>query len=232
MMASVNDMVQQYTDMRQNLKRLEIELETKWHKDELDEGDRFLEVMTRHQMAASERFEELETLYVNMDIKWKDVMMYYGENPKSMRPDDFFGIFAKFVADWKVGYLQKDKGSVRQYVMLLVYKKQDAVIAEEKYIQKKEREAKRQEQARKEQRLRDDIHQQTASFELDGDDRRMMDNLLEKLRSGETENRQRRERRQHQRRLMFAQPTALVDPSSTPDLELSAQNLLKSLQAE
>lgn len=59
-----------------------------------------------------------------------------------------------------------------------------------------------------------------------------MDNLLEKLRSGETENRQRRERRQHQRRLMFAQPTALVDPSSTPDLELSAQNLLKSLQAE
>lgn len=121
-MASVNDMVQQYTDMRQNLKRLEIELETKWHKDELDEGDRFLEVMTRHQMAASERFEELETLYVNMDIKWKDVMMYYGENPKSMRPDDFFGIFAKFVADWKVGYLQKDKGSVRQYVILLVYK--------------------------------------------------------------------------------------------------------------
>lgn len=101
-MASVNDMVEQYTEMRQHLKKLDTELETQWQDAELDPNDRFFQVMTKHRNAATERFEELETLYINMDAKWKDVMSFYGENPKVMRPDDFFSIFSKFVVNWKV----------------------------------------------------------------------------------------------------------------------------------
>ena len=109
-MATVNDMVEQYTDMRQNLKKLDVELDTKWKDiEDLDKEDRFLEVMEKHRTAASERFEELESLYINMDAKWKDVMSFYGENPKVMRPDDFFNIFAKFATSWKDANHQEDK---------------------------------------------------------------------------------------------------------------------------
>ena len=81
------------------------------------------------------------------------------------------------------------------------------------------------------------------------DDRRMMDNLLEKLRSGETENRQRRERRtRQQRRMLQQQDGSLPSPSSEEEArrkrdndddeddflmtEISAADLLKNLQAE
>lgn len=102
--ASLNDMVQQYTEMRKDLKELDLELGTKWQPEdvELEEGDRFLEVMTTYKENASSRFQDLQTLYINMDAKYKDVMTYYGENPKVMRPDDFFGTFARFVVTWKV----------------------------------------------------------------------------------------------------------------------------------
>ncbi|KAI8143924.1 hypothetical protein BJV82DRAFT_609883 [Fennellomyces sp. T-0311] len=225
-MATVNDIVEQYTDMRQNLKKLDAELDTKWQDVELDEDDRFLEVMSKHRTAATERFEELEMLYINMDAKWKDVMTYYGENPKVMRPDDFFSIFAKFGQSWK-----------------------EATIAEEKQAQRIEREAKRKrdEEARKE-RLRALREADEAGFEnmdepatpggiMKEDDRRMMDNLLEKLRTGESENRQRRERRRrNQQRLQ--QPPLQEQVENGNELndammnELSAEDLLNNLRAE
>lgn len=144
-MASVNDMVQQYTDMRQGLKELDLELGTQWQPEdvELEEGDRFREVMTEHRDRASTKFEDLQTIYLNMDAKWKEVMMYYGENPKVMRPDDFFGVFAHFVTSWK-----------------------NAMIAEEKQSQKQEREEKRrrEEELRKE-RLKEKRQQRADSAE-------------------------------------------------------------------
>lgn len=53
-------MVEQYTEMRQHLKKLDTELETQWQNVELDPNDRFLQVMTKHRNAATERFEELK----------------------------------------------------------------------------------------------------------------------------------------------------------------------------
>ena len=106
--ASLNDMVQQYIEIKKDLEELSLELGTKWQPEdvELEEGDRFREVMTAYKENASNRFEDLKTLYINMDAKYKDVMTYYGENPKVMRPDDFFGTFSRFVVTWKVPFLQ------------------------------------------------------------------------------------------------------------------------------
>lgn len=89
------------------------------------------------------------------------------------------------------------------------------------------------------------------------DDRRMMDNLMEKLRSGEMEYQQRRQRRQHQRIKLLQQSTdeqlLPYAPTSTDtrqndvdkkrrreqeddddrfSIEISAMDLLKSLQEE
>lgn len=103
-MASINDLVQQYTEMRKGMKELALELGTKWQPEdvELEEDDKFREIMEKHNDEATTRFQVLESLYVNMDAKWKDVMTYYGENPKVMRPDDFFSTFSRFVTSWKV----------------------------------------------------------------------------------------------------------------------------------
>ncbi|KAG0177062.1 hypothetical protein DFQ29_005302 [Apophysomyces sp. BC1021] len=216
-MASVNDMVQQYTDLRQGLKQLKLELDTRWQPEdvELEEGDRFAEVMAEHHEAAANRFEELETLYVNMDAKWKDVMTFYGENPKVMRPDDFFGNFAQFVASWKI-----------------------AAAAEEKHTQKMERDEKRknEEEARK-QRLEAKKEAEAVAADktvsrVEGvdiseeattgtdDDRNMMDNLLAKLRTGEAEVRTRQRKARNRP----------VDESA--EEAISAEDLLKSLQTE
>lgn len=219
-MASFNDLVQQYTDMRQGLKQLDLELGTQWQPEdvELEEGDEFANVMTQFRDQASNKFELLETLYVNMDAKWKDVMMYYGENPQVMRPDDFFKEFARFVSSWK-----------------------DAAIAEEKHAQKQEREEqrKREEEQRKERKRQKQLEkeketaQSVENVDLSeeattgtDDDRRMMDNLLEKLRSGEAETTVRARRRRHQRQEQ-------VPPSpSEVEADMLAQDLLKNLQSE
>lgn len=65
----------------------------------------------------------------------------------------------------------------------------------------------------------------------------MMDNLLDKLRSGETENRQRRERRQ--RRLQQQRdgdhpisPTETKDELKIDTTMISAEDLLKRLQTD
>lgn len=194
-MASVSDMVQQYTEMRQNLKRLEVELETQWQGKELDKDDKFLSVMTEHRTTAAHRFEVLETLYVNMDAKWKEVMVFYGENPKVMRPDDFFSVFSQFLQHWK-----------------------DAAAAEEKQRLKKEREAKRARQA-EEARAR---RQEEQIATVDKNNRSMMDDLMSQLRSGAAE--QQRQRKQ-QRRVHNT-------PADRSSLELTAEDLLRSLQTE
>lgn len=114
--ASLNDMIQQYTEMRKGLKELDLELGTKWQPEdvELEEGDRFREVMTTYKEDASNRFQDLQTLYINMDSTYKDVMTYYGENPKVMRPDDFFGTFARFVITWKEATTAEEKMALKQ----------------------------------------------------------------------------------------------------------------------
>ncbi|KAI8096734.1 formin homology 2 domain-containing protein [Halteromyces radiatus] len=218
-MASINDMVQQYTEMRQSLKQLTLELGTKWQPEDvtLEEGDRFLDVMTEHCEAANNRFEDLETLYVNMDAKWKDVMMFYGENPKAMRPDDFFSTIAQFVTSWK-----------------------EASIAEEKHSQKIEREEKRKQEelARKERqkkkKIQDTAKDESSSQRITGvdisedantgtdADRNMMDDLLAKLRVGDVEVRT--------RRTGGKQKSRQKQCNDVDDDTLSAEALLKSLQ--
>lgn len=218
--ASLNDMVEQYTEMRKDLKELTLELGTKWQPEdvELDPKDRFREVMTAYNETASSRFEDLQTLYINMDAKYKDAMTYYGENPKVMRVDDFFGTFARFVVTWK-----------------------EATIAEEKLVLKQERDEKRKrdDEERKERlRLkkekaeaalkekRESVQGISTDHDSKGEnDRNMMDNLLDKLRTGDDEVRTTRRRsRKHKRREQ-------LDGEESP-VELSAADLLKNLALE
>ncbi|KAI8067755.1 hypothetical protein BC940DRAFT_300394 [Gongronella butleri] len=235
-MTSVNDIIQDYTDMRQTLKQLEKEMADHWDADAVKEGDHFLEVMKEHHKAATDRFDDLETLYLNMDAKWKNTMVFYGENPKVMRPDDFFSVFHQFITQWKVAAIAEKKYSDR--------------VEEEQ--RRKDMELQRQQEKKQLQEKRkaeiDDDDESTGPSTPDesavvtdkDDERRVMDNLLDRLRSGESLYKQRRMRR---KRPMAPTPNESLlpnassstsssgsDSQNTHDTPLSAEDLLYSLQ--
>lgn len=231
-MASIADIVQQYTEMRQGLKHLGVELESYWKEQhQEDKHDRFYTVMEEYQTSATGRFEELEALYVNVDAKWKDAMVYYGENPRNKRPDEFFNIFARFLSSWKTSAIE-ESNYTRQQEMAEKRRKE----IEERRI--------------KALKIMDsgDSTQSEDSESISGeDDRRLMDDLLEKLRSGEKENKSRQLRvRQRLKRLRNVQSpsdrmerklshrsNSISSTASSGHMPLiSAEDMLRSLQQE
>ncbi|OBZ86184.1 Disheveled-associated activator of morphogenesis 1 [Choanephora cucurbitarum] len=262
-MASISEIVQQYSDLRQGLKQLEAELDEFWtpksdaKKNEENEtqeieavgqdngqethdyNDRFLAVMKEFKSSAVGRFEELGVLYVNVDVKWKDVMSFYGENPHTKRPDEFFGTIAYFLQSWK-----------------------NAALEEQRRMRQKEIEERRlrelEERRRQALKARDSPFPpssnsiSSSSSEDEIEDRRLMDDLLEKLRSGETENKlQQRRVRQRLKKLKSNDESSFQNlsldslkttlsrtlsssssASSGSIPAISAEDLLKSLQQE
>ncbi|KAI8877777.1 actin-binding FH2 [Backusella circina FSU 941] len=174
-MSSIREIAQQYTEIRHGLQDLGDELDKHWKTLEGSSEDRFYNTMDEYRTSASSRFEELEALYVNVEAKWKDAMSYYGENPKEMDPGEFFSIFSLFLSSWK-----------------------KANSEEARYRINKENEQKRRkEQEEKKQNKKDELPVNT---ELEIEDRFLMDKLLNKLRSGET-NTKLKERRVRRRKL-------------------------------
>ena len=45
---------------------------------------------------------EVMSLYSHMKQEFRQVVTFFGEDPAQMRIDDFFGIFASFMADFEV----------------------------------------------------------------------------------------------------------------------------------
>jgi cytokinesis protein len=96
-------MVKDYNEIRSGLQKLIQELETHYDDDyESPDGDNFVQVMKNFRDDAIEKFEELEVIYTSMDVAYRDVVGYYGENPDQMKPDEFFGIFKTFTSSWEV----------------------------------------------------------------------------------------------------------------------------------
>ena len=138
--------------------------------------DRFMRVMEDYRNSANNRFVELEALYVNVDVKWREIMLYYGENPKLMRPDEFFNVFAQFLNSWKV-----------------------ASEEEQKYSEKIEREDRRRIEIEQKRKITttsaEEENNDAKTLSAMDNDRRVMDNLMEQLRSGKIENKVRQRRR-------------------------------------
>lgn len=142
--------------------------------------DRFQQVMEDYRNSANNRFEELEALYINVDAKWKDVMLYYGENPKMMRPQEFFNIFSHFVHSWKTASMEE-----LEYTSRIEREERRKVELEEK------RKAVKKDNT---DNPSEDNPVVSVSDHTDND-RRVMDTLLEQLRSGKVENKVRQRRR-------------------------------------
>lgn len=201
--------------------------------------DRFSTVMEEFRNSANNRFEELEALYVNVDFKWRDIMVYYGENPKLMRPDEFFQIFSRFITSWK-----------------------QAAKEELKYSENMEREERRKKALEEKRKALtkpsvdiSDSDSQSSRTSGEDHDRRIMDDLMEQLRSGKAENKM-RQRRVRERLRKIKNEEERIKPSTEKNRPatlslvisrtdstnssissgqmpvISAEDLLRSLQQE
>lgn len=100
---TLQDLVKEYNEIRVGLQKLIQELDNHYEEDyEAPEGDNYADVMKKFRDEAIEKFEELEVRYTSMDVAYRDVVTYFGENPDQMKPDEFFSIFKTFTSSWEV----------------------------------------------------------------------------------------------------------------------------------
>lgn len=105
---TLQDMVKDYNEIRVGLQKLIQELENHYPDegqespdDASSEIDNYCQIMRSFRNDAIEKFEELEVRYTSMDVAYRDVVGYFGENPDQMKPDEFFGIFKTFTSSWE-----------------------------------------------------------------------------------------------------------------------------------
>ncbi|GAB6020602.1 hypothetical protein CHUAL_003278 [Chamberlinius hualienensis] len=85
--------------LRSGLKEIEKELE--FHrKQSLVPGDRFVPVMKEFITTAMYNFSELEDSFIDMKVRYEKAAKLFGEDPTTMQPDEFFGIFDSFLATY------------------------------------------------------------------------------------------------------------------------------------
>ncbi|CAO3595395.1 unnamed protein product [Absidia cylindrospora] len=202
---TLQDMVKDYNEIRSGLQKLLQELENHYGDGYVaPEGDNFAKTMLDFRNNAIDKFEQLEVRYTSMDVAYKDVVSFYGENPNQMKPDEFFGIFKTFTSSWERA--MGDNKSARQK------------------LENMER-ACRQEEERKErikaQKMRG-VDTSNVENSNNDDDKNIMDNLLDRLRAGEMEtNTKRRGERSAARRQQRIESVAI-----------QAEDLLKSIQTD
>lgn len=98
---TIQDLIKDYNELRVGLQTLIHELDYHYGSDyEAEQDDNYASVMYNFRDRAIERFDQLEVRYTSMDVAYKDVVSYFGEDPGDMKPDEFFGIFQTFNSSW------------------------------------------------------------------------------------------------------------------------------------
>jgi hypothetical protein len=95
---TLQDLIRDYSELKSDLDKLAAMLAVTAE----DNDDMFHSKMSLFQSEAMVIFDQLELRYTSMDVAYKDVLLYFGEDPGDMKPDEFFGIFVKFISDWEV----------------------------------------------------------------------------------------------------------------------------------
>lgn len=101
----------EYQNIETDLHKLEIELQEHYPVNEDDEDkkqqegiielDKFSPTMHQFYKEASTEFKRICMLSSKMDECYDQVVRFYGEDPKKMQPDEFFGIFKEFTNSWE-----------------------------------------------------------------------------------------------------------------------------------
>lgn len=95
-------MTNEYRMMGTKLYDLSVELQKHYTDVELEKNDKFPEIMKEFVVKSKEKFEELRIKYTSMEVAYKDVLSYFGEDQNNTKPDEFFGIFKTFITSFEV----------------------------------------------------------------------------------------------------------------------------------
>ncbi|KAG0279795.1 hypothetical protein BGZ95_000200 [Linnemannia exigua] len=203
---SLPDLQIDFNYLKTKIKEIKTELHTHYFNGfKSSPEDRFYEVMQPFMVCAERAFAKADSAMLEMDSIYKEVVKFYGEDPTVMKPDEFFGIFKTFTASFEKA-------------------REDNQKQKEKEVQREK--AKTAAKARQEQMAakKNRINVQgggSHDTEGGGDDKGMMDNLLETLRNGGDNDASRRDRRRKNR----------VDHIPA-NVAVKAQDLLTSLRED
>ncbi|CAI2186042.1 20571_t:CDS:2, partial [Funneliformis geosporum] len=178
---SQQDMTNEYRNMGTKLNELAIELKKNFTDVELEENDKFPSIMQKFVISSQQKFEELQVKYTSMEVAYKDVVAYFGEDPKNTKPDEFFGVFKTFITSFEKARHDNKQQRERELA-----------------IQKRKEEA---ENRKKAARPSPGVNINSASQDS-VEEKHLMDNLLESLRDGvDLDSRSRRRRGGKEKRL-------------------------------
>ncbi|KAG0052875.1 hypothetical protein BGZ83_002023 [Gryganskiella cystojenkinii] len=197
-----------FNHLKSKIREIKTELNTHYangHKTHPE--DRFHEVMQPFIEAAERSFQQAERAMVDMESLYKDCVKFYGEDSAVMKPDEFFGIFKTFTASFEKARednkKQKEKETQREKAKTAAKARQEQMAAKKNRIQVQGK--------------------NSNDAEGGGDDKGMMDSLLETLRNGGDNEASRRDRRRNKVR----------DMNQTPAMAaVKAQDLLTSLRED
>ena len=92
------------------LNDLSVELGKHFNSDvELEPDDRFPMVMSGFVDKSRVKFEKLKLAYTSMEVEFKAIVTYFGEDPNSTKPDEFFSIFKTFTTSFERARLDLKK---------------------------------------------------------------------------------------------------------------------------
>lgn len=86
------ELVSEFSNIKKGLKQFDV----------LSSEDSFTETMKAFEKEAKKKFDMIEQLWQKSDSSFEKVVSFYGENSKTMQPNEFFKIFYTFSTSWKV----------------------------------------------------------------------------------------------------------------------------------
>ncbi|XP_067938496.1 disheveled-associated activator of morphogenesis 2-like [Watersipora subatra] len=94
---SLPDLESEVRKLGKEMKEIEKEILYQRNHKTNDPNDRFIQVMSDFVTVASYKYSELEEKFKEMQERYTKVTTLFGEDPKKMTPDEFFGIFDQFL---------------------------------------------------------------------------------------------------------------------------------------
>ncbi|CAO3653877.1 unnamed protein product [Mucor hiemalis] len=85
------ELVSEFSNIKKGLKQFDV----------LSSEDSFTETMKAFEKEAKKKFDMIEQLWQKSDSSFEKVVSFYGENSKTMQPNEFFKIFYTFSTSWK-----------------------------------------------------------------------------------------------------------------------------------
>jgi cytokinesis protein len=202
---SQQEMTSEYRMMGAQLNDLDIELQKNFTDVELEETDKFPGVMKDFVIESKQKFEALQVKYTSMEVAYKDVVAYFGEDPKNTKPDEFFGIFKIFIASFEKA--RNDNKRQRDHELAAQKRKEEL------------------ENRRKMANANPNVRVTSSSSQDSQDsseEKHLMDNLLETLRDGrDLDTRSRRKRGEREKRI-----------GRSMSIALKAESILNSLKED